>query len=130
MILSKDDFLSRFKKSKTKEVTFADGHKEYVRSMGLKEREQFEKLYDDDKDETLRRATLLAFTVCDEVGGRLFDEKDIPALAECAAPELVILWQEAFEFNCLGAKQLDALKKTSASADSAGSSSTSASPSE
>lgn len=127
MALTKEAFLSKFAKPKVRKVELADGEPVFVRVMTLAEREQLEKLIDDDSADKKKRATLLAFTLCDEEGKRLFEVSDVQTLADVLpADYFSLIWQEAWDFNCLGQKQLEALKKSSASAALTGGDSSSA----
>jgi hypothetical protein len=80
-----------------------------VRMMNGVQRERFERVYGA-TDRTDIRATLLAFTVVDDEGTPLFDEKDVAAINTMVdAPVLMRLYDEALKLNRVTQDQIEEL---------------------
>ena len=107
----------------------------YVRSLSGKGRDAFEgsriRIKDNNKVEMVHdntRARLLALTVCDERGTRVFSEEDIAALGEKDAAAVDRVFQVAQRLSALRPEDLDDKLKNSAAVQPGNSSSPSPLP--
>jgi len=107
MALSREDILQA-KDLVLKEVAVPEwGGTVFVKSMTAKERDAFEASVTEIRGgkQSVRleniRAKFAALTICDENGKRLFDEKDIPALAEKSAGALTRVFEAAQKLSGL-----------------------------
>ena len=107
----------------------------YVRSLSGKGRDAFEgsriRIKENNKVEMVHdntRARLLALTLCDAQGTRLFTEEDIAALGEKDAAPLDRVFQVAQRLSALRPEDLDDKLKNSGAAQPGNSSSPSPSP--
>lgn len=119
-ILSKDDILeANDLVTKTVEVPEWGGSV-MVRSMNGTDRDAFESTLVTVDDKGVRtpdlanmRAKLVAMTVVDESGNRMFDEKDIGMLARKSAAALERVFSAAQELNGMSAKTEEEAVKNS-----------------
>jgi len=83
-----------------------------VRTMSGKDRDAFEAslLEKDGRMENVR-ARLVALTLCDSQGDRLFDDSEIAALGRKSARALDRVFSVAQRLNGIGVDQVDAAKK-------------------
>jgi hypothetical protein len=89
----------------------------HVRVMSGKEREKFESVLEKSGGGNVR-ATLAAFTVCDEDGRPCFTEADVEALNERSSKALDRIYLASGKFNALGKQDLAELEKNSEAATS------------
>ena len=84
----------------------------YVRTMSGTDRDAFEAslLEKDGRMENVR-ARLVALTLCDSQGDRLFDDSEIAALGRKSARALDRVFSVAQRLNGIGVDQVDAAKK-------------------
>lgn len=112
-ILAADDL-----KREKVEVPEWGGHV-YVRQLTAGERERWEERNlarrGPDSQVNLENLTssLAALTMCDEAGGHLFTEADIPALNGKSAAALQRVWTAAIDLNRVGKQDVEELVKNS-----------------
>lgn len=94
----------------------------YMKVLSGKDRDQFEDSISEKKTRRTQEM-LLALTLSDEKGSRLFEEKDIEALAEKSSLVLTRLFEEAWKFNGFDSKTGDKLGEGSPDGQSDGSTS-------
>jgi hypothetical protein len=84
----------------------------FVRTMSGTDRDAFEAslLEKDGRMENVR-ARLVALTLCDAQGDRLFDDSEIAALGRKSARALDRVFSVAQRLNGIGVEQVDAAKK-------------------
>jgi hypothetical protein len=123
-ILNKDEILEASDLSKELVSVPEWGGAVYVRSMSGADRDEFENSMvvevDGKRQPDLKnmRAKLVALTVVDEHGNRVFDAADIPALARKSAAALERVFDVAQRLNGLGGKALEEATKNSEAATS------------
>lgn len=84
----------------------------YVKGMTAGEREEFEKLYSDNKGKPANiRAQLASMTLCDKDGKLLFSLKDAKALGEKSASAMMQVFDLARKLSRMGQKDVDELSE-------------------
>lgn len=118
MVLTKDEILSA-EDLKREEVDVPEwGGAVFVRMLTGRERDNLEAFWLRSKEAgsyANARATLVALTVCDESGARLFSDADIEALGGKSAAALDRLSDVAQRINRLTKKDLEDLAGNSSS---------------
>ncbi len=88
------------------------GGQVHVRELTAGERDRFEVQVSDSKRANFR-ARLAVFAVCDDKGARLFQESDIPELAQLPSAGLVRVCEVALRINKFSDGQIKELEKNS-----------------
>jgi hypothetical protein len=94
----------------------------YIKTLLGTERDQFEDAISDKKTRRTQEM-LLVMTLCDENGKRLFDDKDVEALAEKSSLVTARLFEKAWDLNGFSAKAGEQLGEGSPDARKEGSTS-------
>ena len=111
-ILSKDAILAADDLPRETVIIPEWGGEVLVRTMSGTDRDTFEAslLEKDGRMENVR-ARLVALTLCDSQGDRLFDDSEIAALGRKSARALDRVFSVAQRLNGIGVDQVDAAKK-------------------
>jgi hypothetical protein len=86
----------------------------WVKTMSGADRERFETAHQVEakavaKSNTLR-ARLAVYSVCDETGKAMFEEKDIPALAKKSGAALDRIFEVSLKLNKIGSEDISELE--------------------
>jgi hypothetical protein len=113
-VLSKDQLLALATTSKIHTHTLTTGGEVGIRVMSGTEREAWERqAFGDDGKADLKdfRAKLVAKTVCDASGVRMFSDDDITAVSGLPFPTLRELYDVSAKVNSLTTEDVDELTK-------------------
>lgn len=112
MALTKDQILTASDLDKREVAVPEWGGSVFVRSLSGKERDTLESFWLARRDTgnlANTRAQLVALTVCDEFGNRLFTEEDVAALGEKSAKALQTIFDVSMELNAFTTKDVEEL---------------------
>ena len=87
------------------------GGQVFLRPMSGAQRERLETIFRDKKESA--RATVAAYSVCNEAGTPLFTDADIPALNDRSGRALDRIFAAALKLNGLGKDDLENAEKNS-----------------
>lgn len=94
----------------------------FIKTLSGTDRDAFEDAYSREKMKNFR-ARFLVMTLCDEKGGRLFDDAEIEEVGKKSSIVLNRLFDKAWSFNAFTAVEVEELGKDSPTDQSGGSTS-------